>query len=328
MLKIIPMKKIFISALLLIAITSCDDGNLTVQSIDFEVIPAQKCNVNNLIYKLKDTEALILELPTTAFVDDITPANIPTIININASNRLVYRSFNGTAAAGNVCGTILLSTPNVVEEWVTTSGTFEITTTANVVPNTTLVTAGSANATKISNYNHSIVLKNFVWDKPNGIQNQTTFVFGNYTTPATNLPFAFDDMVQKSSCDDRIFNLSGSEALIFDTSNFTTLFANTLTTTPRTALISAQNKLTYTLYSGSVTDANYCGTTPTPLPAVVQTWNAVDGITAVSGVIEVTTTSSGLSFQHTIHFKNVVFKKGLSTFTLGDDYVYGSFLTN
>ena len=322
------MKKLFISTIFLIAITSCDDGNLTVQTINFEDVTAQKCSVNNLIYKLKDTEALILEVPTTAFDNDVTLENAPRTVVINDANRLVYRSFNGTVAQGNVCGTILLSTPNVVEEWVTTSGTVEITTTANTVPNTTLIDAGSANATKIANYNHSIVLKNIVFSKPNGDQPYETFRFGNYTTAATNLPFLFDDMVAKSSCDDRIFNFSGSESLIFDTSNFATLFENTLTTTPRTALISTENKLTYTLFTGAVSDANYCGPTPTPLPAVNQTWNAVDGVTAVSGIIEVTTTSSGLSFQHTIHFKNVIFKKGNSTFTLGDDYIYGSFLTS
>jgi hypothetical protein len=311
------MKKLVISALFLLAITSCDDGNIKVQSINFEDVTAQKCGVNNLIYKLKDSEALILEIPSTAFENDATLENSPRTVTIDATNKLVYRSFNGTVTSGNVCGTILLSTPNVVEEWVTTSGTVQITTTANVVANTAI---NSANATKIANYNHSIVLKNTVFTKPNGNQLYETFNFGNYTTAATNLPFGFDEEVTKSSCDNRIFNFNGSEALIFDTSNFSVLFENTLTTTPRTALINSENKLTYTLYTAAINDANFCGTTA--LPTVNQTW------TAVSGNIEVTTTSSGSSFQHTIHFKNVILKRGNSTFSLGDDYVYGSFLTS
>lgn len=321
------MKKIFFLTLFTIAITSCDDGNLTVQSIDFSTVTAVKCSVNNVVYKLKENEALLLEVPAASFENEITAENTPRVVTIDGTNKLVYRSYNGTVAAGNVCGSILNVTPASVEEWTTTSGTIEITTTANVVANTALITAGSANATKIANYNHSIVLKNFVWNKPNGNQNETNYSFGNYTTAATNLAFGFDQTVEKSSCDNRIFNFSGSEVLILDCiTNYSTLFQNSVTTTPRTALINADNKLTYILYTAGVADANLCGTAA--LPTVNQTWTANDGIIATSGIIEVTTTVNGVGFEHAIHLKKVTFKKGTSTFTTGDDYFYGSFLTN
>jgi hypothetical protein len=59
-----------------------------------------------------------------------------------------------------------------------------------------------------------------------------------------------------------------------------------------------------------------------------QQWTAVSGVTAVSGIIEVTTTTNGpTAFKHTIVLKKVTLKSGNSTFLLGDNYVYGDLLT-
>jgi hypothetical protein len=77
-------------------------------------------------------------------------------------------------------------------------------------------------------------------------------------------------------------------------------------------------------------NTSYFCTTPTPTtPTLNEEWNAQDGVLNVSGVIEVvTTTETAASYRHTIRLKKVTFQKGTSTFYLGDDYLYGSFVTN
>jgi hypothetical protein len=66
---------------------------------------------------------------------------------------------------------------------------------------------------------------------------------------------------------------------------------------------------------------NTCHTT------INQQWTAVSGVTAVSGIIEVTTTTNGpTAFKHTIVLKKVTLKVE-STFLLGDNYAYGDLLT-
>jgi hypothetical protein len=93
---------------------------------------------------------------------------------------------------------------------------------------------------------------------------------------------------------------------------------------PRTGIIgTTSNKLTYRLFTGAPLTGDYfCGaTTPaTPNKSAMdcREW------TAVSGIIEVTTTTN-TAFKHTIVQKN--FKGGNSTFLLGDNYVYGDLLT-
>lgn len=316
------MKRFIGFVVLVLLLNACDDGELTVQSIDFTTVPAVKCNLNDIIYKLNGSEILALEVPASenAFINEPTISDTPRIINLNGTNRVVYRSYDGPVSTANICATLPATTPNVIEEWTANSGRIEIITTAVLNTNTT------TNATTITKYNHYIVFKDVTFIKPSGVQVYETFVFGNYQTDATSLPFGFDvNSVQKCSTSNQIYNFSGSESLTLDIAQ--SLYPNTVGT--QSGIISATNKVTYKLFTSGLSQSYFC-VTPTPAsPIVSEEWNAVDGISNVSGIIEViTTTESANSYRHFIHLKKVTFRKGNSTFTLGDDYLYGSFVTN
>jgi hypothetical protein len=321
------MKRIVCALLLLFIINACDDGDLVVDVIDFSDVTAQKCSDKYVVYKTKEAEMLILEVPQEVydeiFENDETLTDTPREVEISSTNQVVYRQYNGTVSSDNICPNIPAATPNVIEEWVASSGTIQITTTS-------IKTIDANNATKITGYKHNVVFKNITFQKPSGPQTYETYVFGDYTTNVSALAFGFDEEMDKSSCDNRVFDFNGGEAFILDVStNFPTLFQNVVTTTPRIEYISATNKLTYKLFSNTVSDTYFC-TTPAPsLPILLQEWNALDGVTDVSGIIEVTTEEViGTGFQHTIHLKKVTLKQGNSDFTLGDDYLLGSFITN
>ena len=319
------MKRILGVLMLLLLITACDDGKLTVDVIDFSEVPALKCSAKDVIYKVKDAEMLFIEIPATTFTADQTPDSTPIEVPLSSTVKVVYRKYASAASLNNVCPTVPDATPNLVEEWNATSGTILITATAIKTTNAT------TGFTKITGYKYYIVFQNITFNKPGGVQ-QTydTFVFGNYSTSTSPLAFGFNHVVDKSTCagDNRIFDFSGGEVFTLDVANYATLFESVVTTTPRTALISADNKLSYRLYSNAITNDYFCAS-PTPLtPTLTQEWDAVNGIAATSGIIEVTTTTFGSGFQHTIRLKNVTLKKGNSDFTLGNDYLFGTLLTN
>ena len=316
------MKRIIGLVCLVLFLNACDDGELTVQTIDFSSVAAVKCNLNDIIYKLNGSEILALEVPESenAFINEPTISSTPRVVNLNTTNRVVYRSYNGAVSSGNICATLPATTPNVIEEWTANSGRIEIVTTAVSTTNTT------TNATTITKYNHYIVFKDITFIKPSGIQVYETFVFGNYQTNATTLPFAFDvNSVQKCSSNNQIYNFSGSESLTLAIAP--SLYPNTVGT--QSGIISATNIVTYKLFTSGLSQSYFC-VSPTPsTPIVNQEWNAINGVSNVSGIIEViTTTESATSYRHYIHLKKVTFKKGNSSFTLGDDYLYGSFVTS
>jgi PBP1b-binding outer membrane lipoprotein LpoB len=320
------MKRVFSVLLLVLLLNGCDDGNLSLETIDFEDATTQSCSTNDIIYKPKEKEALLFEIPESSFENEPTNPDTPTIIDIdNSTYRVVYRFYNGTVATDNICNTIPPALPTVTDQWTATSGKIQIITTAVKTTNTT------ENSTRISGYNHNIVFKNITFAKTNGTQAYETFPFGDYVTPSTPLPFGFDKVVEQCPTSKQIYNYVSSEALTIDNID-PTLIVNTETplNTPRTGLLSSvKNKLTYRLYTNGVLTPDYfCKTTVPVLPSISEEWNGVNGVAGVSGIIEVTTIKSGTTaYKHTIVIKNATLKKGNSDFKLGDSYIYGEFLT-
>jgi hypothetical protein len=331
------MKKILFAISLIFVLTSCDDGDVEVQNITFEDVTMLKCDLNNLLYKINGSEALLFDIArvdintntvfTTAFANEETLENAPRTVEINATNKVIYRAFNGTVAPTRLCATIVDATPAVTEEWTAISGTAEIITTP---VKTTSPTTGIE---KITGYNQYIVFKNITFQKPNGTQTYETFVFGNYFTPEVNLPFAFEEPdLAKSTCagDNRLFNIKGGEVLELnlDNATFASVIQSSVTTTPRTAVLNTTNTLKYKLFSSTITNDYFCTTVPPATPTLTQEWIAADGLANVSGIVEVTTTTFGTQFQHTVHLRNVTFVRGNSNFKLGNDYILGTFYTD
>lgn len=307
------MKRILSLLSLLLFITACDDGDLTVDVIDFSEVAAQKCSAKDVIYKIKDAEMLFIEIPASVFPTDQTPVGVPIEVQINSTNKVTYRRFASTVTSSNICPTAPDVTPNLIEQWDAISGIIQITSTAVRTTNIT------DNSTRITGYTYYIEFKDITFQKPTGPQIYEIFVFGNYATTVSQLAFGFNQEVDKSACSNKIYDFSGGEVFTLDVADYPTLFANEATTTPRTVSIDSNNKLSYRLYSGQMDDDKFC---IGPLPTLLQQWDAT------SGTIEVSTADLGGQYQHTIRLKNVVLKKGNSEFSLGDDYLFGTLITN
>lgn len=318
------MKKVLGLLAFVLLLNGCSDGNATVNSFDFTNATALRCSGGDIIYKLNDTEALFFEIPyEQAFINEATPADTSRVFEINATNRVFYRSYNGIVAQANICESIQPPTPTVTEQWTASSGSIEVTTVPVVTANTTL-----PGGEKILKYRHTIKFREILYNKPDGTTLfKETDPFGTYDTDATVLPFHFDDEVDR--CGDLVYNFDGSEAitLLIDPQ----LIQSSVTPTgqPRTGLISATtNKLTYTLFNGLI-NANYLCSAATPTtPVPVEVWNGIDGVAGISGIVEVTTVTNGTGFLHEIHLKKVTLQKGISAFLLADDYLLGNLITN
>jgi hypothetical protein len=144
------------------------------------------------------------------------------------------------------------------------------------------------------------------------------------------LPFGFDETIERCATNtpNLIYNYTSSEALTLAIDPALIVSAATPLNAPRTGLISATtNKLTYRLYSGLITAGYFCNATIPTTPAISEEWNAVAGVTGISGIVEVTSTTNGTGYKHTIVFKKAIFKKGNNDFTLGDSYTFGELIT-
>ncbi|RKS02402.1 hypothetical protein C8C84_2115 [Flavobacterium sp. 102] len=325
----IPMKRILGLLAIVLFMNACDDGELTVDTINFDDVPVQKCSQKEILYKISDSKMLILAIPLENFRTDETPEGNPDEVEITGNIQVVYRQYNAAPTSANICDLVTSATPNLIEEWNATSGTIQITSTA--IKSVNSITG----ITQITGYKHYIVFKDITFLRPDGSTQaylgEDTFVFGNYNATISPLAFGFDEEASKSTCDsdNRIFNFNSSEAFILDLADYANLFQSSETTTPRIAYISATNKVNYRLYSGTINNAYFCAASVPATPTLAQSWIANNGVEAEgTGIIEVTTilASPGF-FEHTIRLKKVTMTKGNSNFYMGDDYLYGKVIT-
>lgn len=320
------MKRFFGLLLLLVSLNGCDDGDLILETINFDDATTQSCSTNNVLYRLNEKEALLLEIQKSFFKNEPTPVGKPIEIAVGDDNRVFYRFYNGKVTTDNICETIPPATPSVIDQWTATGGTIQIFTTAIKATNTT------TNSTKITGYNHNIIFKNITFSKTNGIaQRYDNFTFGNYVISITSLPFNFDETLEKCTANtpNLLYKYNSNEALTLNIAP--SLLVNEVTplNAPRIGLLSdSNNVLKYRLYSGLLPTSYFCNSTIPTTPIIDQEWSAVSGIANTNGIIEVTTTTNGTGYKHTIVLKKVTLKKGNNDFYLGDSFIYGDVLTN
>lgn len=320
------MKKFLILVFFTIFVTSCDDGIIQVENLDFSNSTTQICG--NLVYKLNDNEALLISLPeslyNSAFKNAPTPTSLPIIIPINTENRVLYRFYNGAVSSATICSAIAPISPQAQEEWIGISGSMQINTTAVIEANPDFV-----GGQKITAYKHQITFKNITFQKEGGNQFYDTFVFGVFQKASEPISLVFDENLDKCSNSNLIFNIAGSSAFTLNIDP--NLIKNQITAIdqPRTGYLDTLNVLEYKKFTSVVGTDYFCGATFPPTPAVAEVYTGVAGVENISGIIEVTTTTNGTGFLHEIHLKNVTLKSALGvSFILADDYFYGQLITN
>jgi hypothetical protein len=318
------MKKGFYLLLLTLLFANCSDGDLSQEVISFDLVTTQSCSNNGIIYKIKEQEALLIQIPPTTFTNEPTTVGNPTIIDINTTNRVVYRFYNGAVSSSMFCETIPPSSPSVSDEWIATAGKIQITTTAIKTLN------AATGQTSITGYNHNIVLKNITFAKQNGTQVYETFAFGDYSRSITPLTLGFDETLEQCATSKQIYNFNSSESITLDNIS-TDLIKNQITplNSPRTSLVgTTSNKLVYRSFTNGIVTPNYfCNTTTPTVPTVNQEWIAETGVANVKGIIEVTTTNVLNTYTHRIVLKKVTLNKGNNNFTLGESYILGDLIT-
>ena len=101
-----------------------------------------------------------------------TPDGSPRIVNVSATNQIIYRIYSGNVTSTNICATIPPATPVVEQEWNATGGTIEIITDALY----------DTDGVTLIGYTHNIKFVNVNFSGPSNSFSFTEYLFGNYET--------------------------------------------------------------------------------------------------------------------------------------------------
>lgn len=327
------MKKIlFLFLYTLLFTTSCDDGDFEVQSFDFSSITTQSCNseTNNFfLYKINNNEVLIVRFPESALSNPTTPSDSPRtldLIEITGNVEVIYRLYNNTLSNNSICATIPPTEPNVLDQWVATSGKIKIVTSVNKSNFGT----NSPGANQISGYTHDIEFLEINFLKQNGTEQfYDTLEFGDYKTNTINSLATFSG--SNNNCEPlngsiRLFKSTLNQAIQLEVP--TELFVNEVTpiNQPRVANLDANHRFSYSIYANNVVLNTFCATPP----ASIETWTGrtQNQNSTPNPTIEVTTTQESTGYRHAVVLKNVFVERGNINFTFGENYNYGFYLTS
>ena len=149
--------RILIILAVLALFVSCDDGDLQIETIDFDAASLEFCESETTVsstvfFKLNTTEALILELQSGVLQNEASDGTVTS--TVPGQSQVIYRTFSDNIAKAYFCDDIPPTTPNVVEEIIAEGGEVLITTVQN--------------ATDTTKYDHTIELSGISLVRNNG----------------------------------------------------------------------------------------------------------------------------------------------------------------
>ena len=126
------MKKIILLGIFSV-LMSCDDGDLQIETLEFDSIDPQTCepidvesSEDIVFFKINADEALILELPASALAHVV--ATTESEVTVGGTTAVTYRIFDDSVTEDYFCSQVPLGTPLVVQEIQAESGMVIITT--------------------------------------------------------------------------------------------------------------------------------------------------------------------------------------------------------
>src|SRR6056297_1157597 len=173
------MRKCIFSMLTLVLLFSCSDGDLQIETIDFDSVSLQYCaapvrNAKNLMFKINESEALILELQSGALNNGVVGETVTTESTVPSQSQVTYRVFSDAVNNAYFCDDIPVVSPTVIDEVIAEDGLVIIETTVDPEDETVFV--------------HTISLSGISFVTGNGerITNLVISEFGEVTTAIPN----------------------------------------------------------------------------------------------------------------------------------------------
>lgn len=115
----------------LILLFSCDDGDLQIETIDFDSVNITTCEstittASTVFFKMNGTEALILTLASGVLKNEASTTTISSAVP--GASTLTYRVFTDDVTKNYFCDAIPTASPEVLEQIDASNGEILITT--------------------------------------------------------------------------------------------------------------------------------------------------------------------------------------------------------
>lgn len=121
------------SGILLLCISlACNDGDLQIETIDFDSVAIQFCEAppttsSTVFFKINTDEALIVELQPGILQNEVS--DTPISSEVPGESMITYRIFSDDVSTNYFCDDVPPTTPTVIEEIISIGGQVIVNTT-------------------------------------------------------------------------------------------------------------------------------------------------------------------------------------------------------
>ncbi len=126
------MNRILFFAILLL-LHSCDDGDLQIETLNFDDSAIQFCGTiaenTTLLFKINGLDALILELPDNTFANEVGDNTLT--VSASGQTQVSFRIFSDNVTANYFCDAIPPAVPSVTQEIIAEDGEVRISSTTD-----------------------------------------------------------------------------------------------------------------------------------------------------------------------------------------------------
>ncbi|MEL6916276.1 MAG: hypothetical protein AAFO99_00965 [Bacteroidota bacterium] len=299
------MQKLLVFCLLAL-LFSCDDGDLQIETIDFDGITVQACDspINTdteLFFKIDGDEALILELQSS-LLQNATATGISS--SIPGQSQLTYRFFSGTVSNTYFCSDVPPATPTVMDEIGAEGGTVNIGSSL------------TSTTTTVKTYTHEVDISDLtlVNSLNERLTDESGLDYGDInTTTDTSTELVFENYADIAvvECENvlaegfiRLYKIINDEFIALDIP--VTALANMATTLPREVDLATTGSFRNYLLNTPISAELACETMALTDENTIGEFFSSEGTIQVNTVENEPDTEGLVSYTHTITITDVL----------------------
>ncbi len=306
------MKKLLFLAILM-GLSSCDDGDLQIEEVDFDASKIESCpgledpTQTTFFFKVDEDEALLLNL-AGGLINNATSKPETLASTIPEPSNLIYRFFSDNVTPAYFCDAIPPLEPSVIKENLATAGNISVDTKVDNV------TAGT------KDYRHTISITDLSLKNDQGEQltDLSTLVYGDFITKPKNsataeVPFSNYADLAPIPCaiapvegTIRLTKVLNDEFIALDVATTENIFMNAATgTTPRNLDLKDKAIFTYLVFDRIADNDLACASA---YGDDITTWRFVStaGNLKVETVASVLDANGSITYTHSITLENMV----------------------
>lgn len=176
------MKRYLAIVIFCLFLSSCDDGDLVYESLNFSNAAINKCDQNELYFKTNANELLLVRLiagTNDTILNDQRTLGREYLFDTSANTKIYYRSYNGTVTANTICDQVPPAFPQVDAEYTSIDGG-QISVIRNMQITPVESTTGTPSNQFDVAYNFSINFINMILTDGTSELKYERFNFGTY----------------------------------------------------------------------------------------------------------------------------------------------------